>query len=75
MSILICTIFHNQQTSCSYNLKTYNITVLLVLGLFPEMPFADPVPSRGVPGQGFKPDQPLGSLCAPPCTGQNYDPG
>ena len=33
---------------------------------------------RGVMGRGGggdKPDQPMGSLCAPPCAGHNCDPG
>ena len=33
------------------------------------------VPGRGVPGRGLKLDQPPGSLCAPPHTGHNCDPG
>ena len=43
--------------------------------IFPETSVADPVPGRGVPGWGFKSDQPPGSLCAPPLVGHNRDPG
>ena len=43
--------------------------------LFTEMSVADMVPGRGVPMWGVKTNQLLGSLCALPCVGYNYDPG
>ena len=44
-------------------------------GLFPETSVVDLVPGTGVPGRGFKSDQPTGSLCALPRAGHNIDPG
>ena len=46
-----------------------------LLGIFPKFFIAAPVSGRGVPGRGFKSDQPPGSLCAPPQAGNNRDPG
>ena len=43
--------------------------------LFPETYLAATLPGGGVPGRGLKSDQPPGSLCAPPCPGQNSDTG
>ena len=44
-------------------------------GIFTKTSVAAPVPGIGVPGWNFKPDQPLGLLCAPPCAEHNCDPG
>ena len=45
------------------------------MGLFPKTSATAPVPGGGVPGRVFKLDQPPGSLCAPPRTEHNSDPG
>ena len=42
--------------------------------IFPKMSVADLVPSRGLPGKGFKSDEPPGSLFAPTLSVKNSDP-
>ena len=44
-------------------------------GIFPKTSVVAPVTGGGVPGRGLKPDQPPGSLFAPPHAGHNSDPG
>ena len=44
-------------------------------GLFPETSVTALVTGKGVPGWGFKSDQPTGSLFTLPCTGHDIGTG